>query len=333
MPSIVTVSRPVLGPLFDEMEARLRHLGNEVVTYRTLESFLSNPSALSEADVLLAVGDLPCGRALMAGAARLRAVISPFIGTEGFDEQAASDLGILIANGHTPENAESMAEATIMLMLASLYDLHGSEAILRDGLPRPRHSRAFMLRGKTIGLMGHGKIARSVRARLTGWGVNIQVWSRHPDPSAADVTWTPLDDLLRTSDVVCVLVTLNQDTRAMLDMARLRLMKPGVILINTARGGIIDETALVQLAGERPMMRIVLDTFATEPLPADSALRELPNTILTPHMVGHTVESHAVLPGVAIDAVSRVLAGQPPLYVRNEKTIPGWLRRWGGRMA
>jgi phosphoglycerate dehydrogenase-like enzyme len=75
-------------------------------------------------------------------------------------------------------------------------------------------------------------------------------------------------------------------------------------------------------------MRIALDTFATEPLPVDSPLRELPNTILTPHMVGHTVESHAVLPGVAVDAIERILAGEPPLYVRNPEVIPAWRRRW-----
>jgi phosphoglycerate dehydrogenase-like enzyme len=80
-------------------------------------------------------------------------------------------------------------------------------------------------------------------------------------------------------------------------------------------------------------MRIALDTFAVEPLPEDSALRELPNTILTPHMVGHTVESHAVLPGVAVDAISSVLAGEPPLYVRNPEVIPAWRRRWGHHAA
>jgi phosphoglycerate dehydrogenase-like enzyme len=77
-------------------------------------------------------------------------------------------------------------------------------------------------------------------------------------------------------------------------------------------------------------MRIALDTFAIEPLPADSALRDLPNTILTPHMLGHTVESHGVLPGVAVDAVMKVLAGEPPLHVRNPAVLPAWPARWGG---
>jgi D-3-phosphoglycerate dehydrogenase len=314
--------------MFDEMEARLTAAGHLVTSYRTPESFLVNASALADADILLAAGDLPCTRLLMEGAPRLRAVISPFIGTEGFDECAATDLGILIANGHTAENAESMAEATILLMLASLYDLHGSEAVLRGTMPRPEHSRAFMLRGKTVGMIGYGKIARAVTTRLAPWGVRLLAWSRTADPAAAGVHWVSLDELLRTADVVCVLVGLNAGTRGLLDADRLRLMKPEAVLVNTARGGIIDEAALIGLVSERPGMRIALDTFATEPLPADSRLRGLSNCILTPHMLGHTVESHAVLPGVAVEAISRILSGEPPLYLRNPAAIPRWRQRW-----
>src|ERR1700690_3563829 len=134
--------------MFDAMEATLIASGHQGVPYRTPDSFLADPSALAEADILLAPGNLPCTRALMQAAPRLRAVISPFIGTEGFDERAATDLGILVANGQTPENVQSMAEATILLVLAALYDLHGSEAVLRGAMPRPAHSRAFMLRGR-----------------------------------------------------------------------------------------------------------------------------------------------------------------------------------------
>jgi phosphoglycerate dehydrogenase-like enzyme len=177
-------------------------------------------------------------------------------------------------------------------------------------------------------MIGYGNIARAMTERLRGWGVRLQAWSRRPDPTVPDVNWVELDALLSGSDVVCVLLSLNAETRGLLDRSRLSRMKPDAVLVNTARGGIIDEDALVTLARERPSMRIALDTFATEPLPADSTLRTLPNTILTPHMVGHTVESHAVLPGVAVDAVSRILAGEPPLYVRNREVIPKWRRRW-----
>jgi phosphoglycerate dehydrogenase-like enzyme len=327
---IVTVCHlPTVQWMFDAIEPRLASAGYEVVPYRTEAAFRADATALATADVLLAAGQLPCSRALMASAPRLRAIICPYSGTEGFDIPAATDLGILIANGQTTENSDGMAEATILLILASLYDLHGSEAVLRGTIPRPAHSRAFMLRDKTVGLIGYGRIARSMTVRLESWGVQLQAWSRRIDPDVSPaVAWVGLDDLLRTSDVICVLLGLNDGTRGLLDASRLGSMKPGVVLVNTARGGIIDEAALVELARQRPAMRIALDTFATEPLPMASPLRDLPNTILTPHMLGHTVEGHAVLPGVAVEAITRILAGKPPRYVRNADAIPEWRRRW-----
>jgi len=111
---------------------------------------------------------------------------------------------------------------------------------------------------------------------------------------------------------------------------RLRLLKWGAVLINTARGGIIDEPALYELATQRPDLRLALDTFTTEPLPPSSKLRELPNAILTPHMLGHTHEAHAGLPDTAVENVRRLLAGQVPRYVCNPEAIPRWQQRWGG---
>ena len=230
-----------MRPIFDAIEHRLTEAGCDIVSFRSPAAFASDPSALAEADVLVATGDTPCPRERLAAAPRLRAVISPFTGTEGYDERAASDLGILIANGQTPENSESMAEATILLILASLYDLHLSEAVLREGVPKPVPSRALMLRGRTVGLLGYGAIARAMTVRLAGWGARLIAWSRRPDPSVPGVTWLELDALLESSDVVCVLLSLNDGTRGLLDAARLRRMKHDVVLVNTARGGIIDE--------------------------------------------------------------------------------------------
>ena len=113
-------------------------------------------------------------------------------------------------------------------------------------------------------------------------------------------------------DCTAVLASLNTETRGMLDLNRLRLMKPDAALINTARGGIIDEQALAQIARERPGLRIALDTFAQEPLARESPLRTLPNAILTPHAIGHTQESLAALPPAAI--------GNPSAYSGKLKT-------------
>ena len=178
-------------------------------------------------------------------------------------------------------------------------------------------------------MIGFGHIARAMADRLKAWEVGLQVYiPRLRAPLPAGVRRVALDALLQSSDVVCVLASLNEETYGMLGLDRLRLMKPDAVLINTARGGIIDEDALVSIAHERPGLRIALDTFAQEPLPMASPLRSLPNTILTPHAIGHTQESLDALTPATIENVVRALHGTPPLYVRNPEVLPEWIRRW-----
>lgn len=310
---------------------QLRGSGHDVTFYETTAAFEAAGPDLAGADILVAASSFPCTRALMASAARLRAIVSPTTGIEGFDLVAASELGILVANGQTRENVESMAEATIMLILASLYDLHGSEAVLREGRRRPAEVKARMLGGKTVGMIGFGRMARAVAARLAGWNVSLQAYVRRVPADAGDVQFVGLDELLRTSDVVCVLATLNRDSEGLLNAERLALLKPEAVLINTARGAIIDEDALYTLAKARPDLRLALDVFTTEPLPTDSKLRDLPNAILTPHMAGQSREAYSALPGTAVANVRLLLAGQVPHHVCNPDAVPRWRTRWSNR--
>jgi phosphoglycerate dehydrogenase-like enzyme len=327
---VVCVGPAALDFIFDPIVAGLRQREHEVVHYTDYAQFERESAAvLGSAGVLVAVGSFPCTREMMVRAPQLRALVSPFIGTEGFDEAAATLLGIIVANGQVPENFLSMAESTILLILASLYSLHWWEQQLRDNAPHPPRVPGRMLNGRTVGMIGFGHIARAIAHRLHAWEVRLQTYiPRLRAPLPNGVARVELDELLRTSDVVCVLASLNTDTQGMLDLNRLRLMKPDAVLINTARGGIIDEQALVQIARERTGLRVALDTFAEEPLSIESPLRTLPNAILTPHAIGHTQESLAALPPATIETVSRVLRGELPLYVRNPKVIPEWTRRW-----
>src|SRR5262249_53742298 len=153
----------------------------------------------------------------------------------------------------------------------SLYSLHWWEQQLRNNLPHPPLVPGRMLNGRTVGMIGFGHIARAIAERLRAWEVQLQTYvPRLRTPLPAGVARVELEQLLRTSDVVCVLASLNPVTQGMLGLSRLRLMKPDAVLINTARGGIVDERALVQIAQERPGLRIALDTFAQEPLPGNS---------------------------------------------------------------
>ncbi|MBV9551881.1 MAG: D-3-phosphoglycerate dehydrogenase [Alphaproteobacteria bacterium] len=328
-PRIVAVGRRRSLYLFVSIVERLRASGHDIVFHEDSDAFGAAGGTLSDADVLLAASSFDCTRALIASGPRLRGIVSPTTGVEGFDLAAATELGVLVANGQTRENVESMAEATILLMLAVLYDLHGAETVLRENRPRPRQINARMLGGKTVGIIGFGRIARAVAARLVGWDVSLQAYTRQPPIGFGTVRFIGLDELLQTSDVVCVLAALNNGTRGLLTAGRLRLLKMGATLINTARGGIIDETALCELAARRPDLRLALDTFTTEPLPADSPLRGLPNAILTPHMLGHTQEAQAGLPETAVENARRLLAGQVPRHVCNPDVIPRWRARWG----
>jgi len=328
--NIILLDPAKLDILYAPLQSGLQQRGHRVTRLHSFSDFLKDVAAKETADVLFALG-LPITRDLMASMPRLRAVMSPVTGTDGIDEAAATELGIIVGNGQIPENYESMAEATIMLILACLYDLHGSEAVLRNDLPHPSPANARMIKGKLLGLVGFGQIARAIVRRLHGWDVQIQTYTpRLRSPLPPEVTRVELEDLLRTSNVVSVLCPLNDETRGMLGAERLALLKQGAILVNTARGHIVDEAALFELTKKGHLRRIAVDVFDVEPPPPTNILRQLANrdAILTPHLVGHTVEVLEQIPIAAIESVERVLRCEPPLYVRNPAVIPQWERRW-----
>ena len=136
-----------------------------------------------------------------------------------------------------------------------------------------------------------------------------------------------LPTLLRTSDVVSVHVTLTSETRHMLGAAELRLLQPHAYLVNTARGGAIDEQALYRVLQDGAIAGAAIDVFEAEPLSIESPLRTLDNVILTPHMVGHSRELMAAIPPAAAENALRVLRGEPPLYIKNPEVLPAWRQR------
>jgi phosphoglycerate dehydrogenase-like enzyme len=325
---VVLVGPRFVDYVFLPVEEALARAGHDVIRCDDAATFLADPAALADADVLYCMGNLRCDGELLARAPKLRAVVTPFIGLDAIDQAAATARGIVVANGRVPENYLSMAEATIMLMLVALYELHRKEDSFRRNLPRPQRQSARMLKGRTVGLIGMGRIARAVAERLLAWDVRLQACARRPDAAfPPHVARASLEELLRTSDVVSIHATYSPATRNLLDAEKLELMRPNAILINTARGGIIDEAALARIATAKPL-KIVIDVFDEEPLPADSPLRRVPDAILTPHLAGHTGETAAAVPLAAIENISRALAGEPPLHVVNPEVLPLWRRRW-----
>jgi phosphoglycerate dehydrogenase-like enzyme len=186
-----------------------------------------------------------------------------------------------------------------------------------------------MLKGKTVGLIGFGQISRAVAERLAPWRIHMQAYApriRAPWPDY--VTPVSFEHLLRTSDITCVLASLNAETRHMMNAETLAMTKKGSVLINTSRGGLIDEQALYEIAKTGHFSKLALDVYQTEPLPASSPLLSLPNAILSPHGIGHTSETMAVLQSGGLENCLRVLRGEAPVYVRNPDILPAWKRRW-----
>ena len=324
----VLVEVPNTIEMCDRIESDMKQRGRGVVRHKGPAAFKATASPLGEGDVLFALG-MPCNRELLASAS-IRAVVSPYTGTDFIDVAAATKLGIVVGHGQVPENSVGMAESSIMLMLACLYDLRRSEKLLRENLPRPPRFAHLAMR-KTLGLIGLGEISRAVAARLTGWGMNVLAHAPRPRPPIpANVELVALGELLRRSDVVMVHASLNEETRDLLNAERLALMKHGAILINTSRGGIVNEQALLKAIESGKLANTALDVFETEPLPEASPLRNLPNALLTPHMVGQTIESEQALIVAAIENVAQAMQGRPPLYVRNPAVLPAWEKRWGG---
>jgi D-3-phosphoglycerate dehydrogenase len=316
--------------MFDEMSAELREAGHHVIRYAHRDAFTATPDPLAGVDILLCVAVFPLTAVMFAAAPRLRAIVSAVTGVDGIDTAAATEHGILIANAQTEENIIGMAEATVLMMLAALYDLEGAQNQVRRGLWRPPQLKASQLRGKTIGLIGLGRIGRETARLLAPWGATLQYSARRDAnlDGLPPVQRVELDTLLKTSDIVLAMASLNSETRGLIGAERLKLMKPSAILVNTARGAIVDETALADALRRKTIAAAAIDCFAVEPLPAESPLRGLPNVILTPHMIGHTVEAHHSLEVATRDNMARVLAGETPRYVVNPAVLSAWTEKW-----
>jgi len=330
----------MLVEVLDEIESRLVKLGIEVVrgpqtvSGRKLDYPKERHAELfGRAEVMMFSSRSICSREIMLAAPRLRGIVNPTIGLETVDLAAANELGVIVGHGATPENFLGMAEATVMLILMLMYQPGATEDVLRGRRSRPKptakNAWARMLRGRTVGLIGLGRIARGVAERLSGFGVNLIAfdpfvgWGKAP----AGVEMTDLDTLLRSSDVVAMLVSITPESRGMLGERELALMKPSAYLVNTSRGEAIDEGALYRALKEKRIAGAALDSFTVEPLPDDSPLRGLDNVILTPHMVGHTQDVFASFPPAAVENITRILSGEPPLYCKNPEIIPAWRRR------
>ena len=254
--------------------------------------------ALPGADALIVRNRTQVDAALLARAPALRVVGRLGVGLDNIDVAACRDRGIRVipASG---ANARSVAEYVVTTAAMLLRGAYASSLELADGKwPRARLSEGREALGKTLGLVGFGDIGRQAAALAQAFG--MQVVAHDPMLSANDPVWSAtgvegvaLDALLARSDAVSLHVPLVAATRHLMNAPRLAAMKPGAVLINTARGGVVDETALAGALRDGHLGGAALDVFEAEPLPADSVLAGVPNLVLTPHIGGVTREANA----------------------------------------
>ncbi len=228
-------------------------------------------------------------------------------GTDHVDLPAARQAGVTVTN--TPGVAAiSIGEHCLALMLAVARQLPRGDAFTRTG--EWRRLPMAQMHGKTLGIVGLGAIGRQFARLGQGIGMRVIAWTLHPNP-ALGFELVALDELLRVSDVVSIHLRLSPQTTGLIGMPQLALMKPTAILINTARGAIVDEAAMVEVLATRRIAGAGLDVFETEPLPGDHPLTRLENVALTPHAAGITPEAVEAGLQMAIQNVWDYFAGTP----------------------
>jgi phosphoglycerate dehydrogenase-like enzyme len=251
----------------------------------------------------------------------LRLVATRTAGYSHIDVDAAAARGVSVAV--VPAAAtESVAEFTLGALLALQRRLAEARGSTQAGRWDYKEFRGFELAGKTLGVVGLGRIGLRVAELGAAFGMRVLGWSRH-ERHAPGVEQTTLEELLARADVVSVNVALTDGTRGLLDAGRLALMKPGAILVNTARGGIVDDAALRERLEAGLLGGAVLDVLGREPPGADELARlaAAPNVLVTPHIAWHTEEALRRQFDETTDNVLAFLAGTPRNLVSPEGTL------------
>ena len=266
-------------------------------------------------DVDVVIGDWSPSMRLVEPGPRVCFVQQPSVGTDGISLETFAAAGVPVSNcagANTTSVAEWCVSATLSLLR---HTVEGDAAVRRGQWPQTTLG-GRELGGLQVGIIGMGAIGRRAAELYGAFGCQVSYWSRnrHDD---APATYLDLDDLLATSDVLVLVIALGPLTRGLLSATRLAQLKPGALVVNGARGDVVDEAALTAALASGHVRGAALDVFTAEPLPADSPLRDQPHVLLSPHLAGSTSQSAMRLFGQTKANLARVLAGEPVLDVVN----------------
>nr|BBH92045.1 hypothetical protein KTA_02440 [Thermogemmatispora argillosa] len=268
---------------------------------------------LAEAAALIVRNQTRVTASLLEAAPHLRLVGRLGVGLDNIDVEALRSRGIELVTARNA-NAIAVAEYVMAAMLHVARNLTAADASVRAGKWERTQLGGMELWGRTLGLVGVGEIGRRVARRALAFGMKVIGYDPFIGPydyapAELGIRLLPLAEVLEQADVVSVHVPLSAETYHLLDASRLARMRPEAILINTARGGIVDEGALIEALNAGRLRYAVLDVTEEEPLPAESPLRSCPSVLLTPHIAGLTAEAQERTSRLVITEILQRLAG------------------------
>ena len=275
-------------------------------------------ASLAEYDALVVRSQVQVDAAVIAAGPRLQVIGRAGVGVDNVDLEAATRAGITVVNAPTG-NTIAATEHTLALLYGVARKIAAADASVRRGEWQRTQFTGLELRGRTLGLVGLGKIGQAIAARARA--MEMEVLASDPYVTAEQAAHhgaelVPFDDLLARADVVSVHVPLSRATRGMIGAKELGRMKPGAILLNVARGGVVDEAAVAAALTMGTLAGAGVDVFEHEP-PVGSPLLDAPNTLLTPHLGASTAEAQVAVAEEIADQVIDVLAGRSARYAVN----------------
>ncbi len=334
-PAAAAAGRPFIFKVTDYIERDLdweakecRRRGVEFAAYQLKGA----PAAeivrrVSDADAVL-VNMARFDEAVISGLTRARAIIRHGIGYDNVDVAACTRHGIVFANEATA-SSEDVAEHALMLILEASRKKKIQDLILRDWIRTGKWSSRRIaplhrLTGKTLGIVGCGNIGSRLLKKVCGLGFTVLVCDPYLPPARLrelGVVHTPLEKLLRTSDIVSIHVPVTKQTRGLFDARRLRMMKPSAVLVNTARGPIIRTPDLVAALRDGAIAGAALDVFEEEPPKPKLALFRMDNVILSPHIAWYSEEGGWDIRRMIMEDLDACLAGRLPRFVINPEVL------------
>lgn len=262
-------------------------------------------AAIAEADAVLVRSATKITREALARAERLKVIGRAGVGVDTIDVDAATEKGVAVMNAPAG-NTVSAAELALALLLSLVRKVPAADRSMREGKWDRASFSGTELYRKTLGLIGAGRIGGEVARRARAFGMRVLAYDPYLGAEAAKgmgIELAALDAVLREADAISLHVPLTDGTRGILGPAQLDLLKPGAVIVNAARGGLVDEAALIARLRDGRIAGAAFDVFDQEPLPADHPLRSLPNVVLTPHLGASTEEAQL---NVAIEIAEAV---------------------------